>query len=251
MNTSPTAYQPLALRTISRALGASAASALVAAMTWAALPRASAQTVQISTPPQVVAPAAWTTHQREAYEPLVPQGASSSPGQFNAGMMFLADQLDRILLADLRRRATVVASIVSLDELSQTSPLGRLVAEHLMHELQLRSWAVTEMRLAQAVSVQDAGEFSLTREAKALREAPAPANIVTGTYASTAEGVLLSVRIVDAASGHVLASAQTRLLRDRFIAALVDKPRPLVAPVLSTVQLGAQCPSPHGCPAPR
>lgn len=248
----PKGVQPLSTRVIVRTLLASAATAVAAALSVAALPPALAQSVHLASPATLLSPAAATVHQREGFEPMASHTSASPSGQFNSGIMFVADQLDRILQVDLRRRPTVVTSIVSLDDLAQTSPLGRLVAEHLMHELQLRSWAVTDIRMTGSVAVSESGEFSMSRSGRDRREAGPAANLVTGTYTSTDDGVLLSVRIVDAASGHVLSSAQTRLMRDRFVATLVDKPpRPAPAPVLGTVQLGAQCPSVHGCPAPR
>lgn len=248
----PRDLPPLSTRVIVRTLLASAATAAAAALSVASLPPALAQSVHLAAPLTALSPAVSTAHQRESFEPLASQVSATPSGQFNSGMMFVADQLDRILQVELRKRPTVVTSIVSLDDLGQTSALGRLVSEHLLHELQLRSWAVTDIRMSGSVAVTESGEFSMTRSSKDRRDPGAAGNLVTGTYVSTDDGVLLSVRIIDAASGHVLSSAQTRLMRDRFIAALVDKPpRPAPAPVLGTVQLGAQCPSALGCPPPR
>jgi len=48
-------------------------------------------------------------------------------------------------------------------------------------------------------------------------------NVVTGTYTSTRDGVLLNVRVLNLETGRIVSTAQTRLFRDKFLASLVDK----------------------------
>jgi TolB-like protein len=182
--------------------------------------------------------------QGHAYEPIVVQSSSSSAGIFNSGMIFLADQLDRNVDPAFRSRPTVITSIASLANLNESSGLGRLVGEHLIHELQVRAWSVADVRLTRGLIVNNGGEFSLSRDMTQLRESFPIANIVTGTYSTTPDGVLLSVRVIDSSTGRVVSSAQTRFLRDRFIASLVD--RPVEVP---TIRLTASCPSGLVCGA--
>ena len=178
------------------------------------------------------------------FEPIHAPAARSPSGMFNSGMIFLADQLDRNTAQAARARPTVITSFADLNDLNQSSTLGRLVGEHLMHELQVRAWDVIDVRLTRDLIINQAGEFSLSRDIAHLREAFPLANVVTGTYAVTRDGVLLNVRIIDSASGRVLSTAQTRLSRDGFIAAMVEPPPP--APL---VRLTGSCPSAQACPA--
>lgn len=179
-----------------------------------------------------------------AYEPIVVQGSTSLAGVFNSGMIFLADQLDRNVDPVYRSRPTVITSIASLANLNESSGLGRLVGEHLIHELQVRAWSVADVRLTKGLIVNNGGEFSLSRDMTQLRESFPIANIVTGTYSSTPDGVLLSVRVIDSSTGRVVSSAQTRFIRDRFIASLVDKPAEV-----PMIRLTAACPSGLTCGA--
>ncbi len=189
-----------------------------------------------------------TAFNRASYEAVTSQRSASPSGIFNSGIIFVADQLDRIYHSNQRSRPTVATTFVNLDNLNETSGLGRLAAEHLMHELQVRSWAVRDIRLTKELVINENGEFSLSRDIKHLHAAYPVANIVTGTYSVTGDGVLLSVRIIDSSSGQVIASAQTRFLRDRFISSLLDKgAKPHVAP---TIRLTASCPTNTGCPVP-
>jgi TolB-like protein len=113
---------------------------------------------------------------------------------------------------------------VNLNDLSETSPFGRLVGEHLIHELQVRGWPVSDIRLSKDLIINGSGEFSLSRDLKRIRELMPAVNVVTGTYMSTRDGVLLNIRVLNLETGRIVSTAQTRLFRDKFLAALIDKP---------------------------
>jgi TolB-like protein len=173
----------------------------------------------------LVRSSSWTTTV-DGYEPIVSRSSNTGAGRFNSGVIFIADQLDRNAEPDMRSRPTVITSFANLNDLSESSPLGRLVGEHLMHELQVRAWNVADIRLTKDLIINNAGEFSLSRDIAQLRQSFPVSNVVTGTYSVTRDGVLLNVRIIDSVRGRVISTAQTRLLRDSFIASLVDRPEP-------------------------
>ncbi len=161
------------------------------------------------------------------FEPIPNVTSTSGAGIFNAGLIFLADQLDRNANVDVRKRITVITSFANLNDLGESSSFGRLVGENLMHEMQVRNWAVSDLRLSRSMVINEAGEFSLSRDIKRVREALPAGQVLTGTYTDTADGVLLSARIIDLGTGEVVSTAQTRFARDRFVAGLIDKPRAL------------------------
>lgn len=175
----------------------------------------------------VTAPTGMVVTNGYKYEPIVIQHSASPSGVFNSGMIFVAEQLDRNVKPEARALSTLVTSFADLNNLGESSAFGRMVGEHLMHELQLRGWGVSDVRLSRELIVNDAGEFSLSRDIKRLRESFPAANVVTGTYTSTIDGILLSVRVIDMSTGALVSSAQTRFSRDRFMASLVDKPHPM------------------------
>jgi len=158
------------------------------------------------------------------YEPILIQPSGTPSGQFNSGLIFLAEQIDRNVSPDDRQLPTVFNTIVNLNDLSETSPFGRLVGEHLIHELQVRGWPVSDIRLSKDLIINGSGEFSLSRDLKRIREVMPAVNVVTGTYMSTRDGVLLNIRVLNLETGRIVSSAQTRLFRDKFLAALIDKP---------------------------
>ena len=166
------------------------------------------------------------------YEPILNQPSAIPSGLFNAGVIFIAEQIDRNVSPDDRQLATVVNSIVDLNNLAETSAFGRLVGEHLIHELQVRGWPVSDIRLSKNLIINDSGEFSLSRDLRRLRDLMPAANVVTGTYTVTKDGILLNIRVLNLETGRIVSSAQTRFVRDRFMASLVDK-----APVVPNVKV--------------
>ncbi len=162
---------------------------------------------------------------RTPNDALVTWNSQLPSGIYRSGIIFIADQLERNIDPTEKSKATVVTSIASLDNLSETSAFGRLVAEHLMHELYVRGWQVNDIRLARELVINADGELGMSRDIKRLRSSIPAANIVTGSYTVSADGVLLSVRVVDYITGQVISSAETRLKGDAFLAGLVRQPR--------------------------
>jgi TolB-like protein len=159
------------------------------------------------------------------YEPILLQSSRSPSGIFNSGVIFLGEQLDRSVSSDVRSRATVITTFVNLNNLTETTNFGRLVGEHLMHELQIKNWSVTDVRMTRDLIINTAGEFSLSRDIKRLRESMPADNVLTGTYYVTTYGFLLNIRVLDLASGLVVGSAQTRFIKDAFLSAMIDAPK--------------------------
>ena len=163
---------------------------------------------------------------------LVP--STSSTGALNTASMFIAEQLERNLSPEMKSRALVVTDFVALNTLNETSQLGRLLAQNLMHEMQLRNWSVTDITFRKNILIDANGEFSLSRDVKQLKPPVQTGSIITGTYVNTAEGLILNVRMIQVISGAVVSTAQVKLPADRLISHLLDgPPRPPIMPVLN------------------
>jgi len=168
------------------------------------------------------------------YESISLIPSASSSGAINTASMFIAEQLERNLSPEMRSRALVVTDFVDLGTLNETSQLGRLLAQNLMHEMQLRNWSVTDITFRKNILIESTGEFSLSRDAKYLKPPVQSGSIITGTYVNTAEGIILNVRMIQVISGAVVSTAQVKLPQDRLIAYLLNgPPRPPSMPVLN------------------
>ena len=158
------------------------------------------------------------------YEPIVNQVSQTPSGVFNSQMMFLAEQLDRNLLSQHRGRKAIVTSMVDLNEVQNTNALGRMISEHVLHELAVRLWAVVDVRANVGLILNETGEFLLTRDSSRGHSNHSDGMVVTGTYLATTDGVLVNLKVLDAVTSQVLSTAQTRLENSVFLSRLATKP---------------------------
>jgi TolB-like protein len=138
-------------------------------------------------------------------------GSETTVGRFKAQMTLLADQIEKNLERKNVDSAFLVTSFTNLDKLSETTTFGRLVAEDVIHELQVRKWKVFEVRLTKDVVINESGEFSLSRDIKKLKESYKIGGIVTGTYSVVGNYVIVNARVMDMDSGLVTSSAQIHI----------------------------------------
>lgn len=141
-------------------------------------------------------------------EPISVQNSQTAVGRFNAQIIFLADQIERNTDRKSLDNTFIVTSFSNLNKLSETTPFGRLVAENLIHELQVRKWKVFEVRLTKDVIINENGEFSLSRDIKKIRDQYQIGGIVAGTYSVAGNHVIVNSRVIDINTGLVASSGQ-------------------------------------------
>ncbi len=167
-------------------------------------------------------PAALKPGQRYiASDPLLVQQSRTPAGRFNGLIVFLADQLERNADRKILGNTFIVTSFGNLNKLSETSGFGRLIAENLIHELQIRKWQVYDVRLTKDIAINESGEFSLSRDINKIRETYKVGGIVTGTYAVADYNIIVNARTMDINTGMVASSGQVRMPVDGFTDALL------------------------------
>lgn len=153
------------------------------------------------------------------------QHVQSAPGKFAAKIIFLADQLERNIGRKGANSSFLVSSFTNLNNLAETSPLGRLIAENLMHELQVRAWRVYEPRLMQNFVINKNGEFTLSRDVRHLRENYGVSNVVAGTIMNSDDQLVINARVIDTNTGMVVSSGQIQIPSNWFTNGLLEEPR--------------------------
>lgn len=102
----------------------------------------------------------------------------------------------------------LVGSISDTEKVQTSSPLGNIVADMIRTRLAQRGHSPIEMRLSRDVSFNKGeGEFLLSRNPRTLMPPPSAAAMVTGTYAASVEKVYVSLKLVSATDGRILAGA--------------------------------------------
>ena len=148
------------------------------------------------------------------YEKIFIQQSAHPIGNLNSMIIFMADQLDINNDSKYFSQPTIVSSFVSLDNLKESSKFGRLVAESLIHELQVRNWTVVEIKMAKTMAINSQGEFSLSRKVDEIRTKYRARSIVTGTYTVSDDTVIVNGKVLNIDSGIVLSTAQVSIPLD-------------------------------------
>ncbi|MBF0343652.1 MAG: hypothetical protein HQL06_05400 [Nitrospirae bacterium] len=132
-------------------------------------------------------------------------------GNLNANMIFLADQLQRNVDMHDVNLPVIVTTFQNLDNLKETNRLGRLIAESLIHEFQVRRWTVIDIRLVTDVIMNESGEFSLSRDIKKIKDLYNIGAIVTGTYSIGDDCIVVNARLMNINTGVVQSSGQVAI----------------------------------------
>ena len=116
-----------------------------------------------------------------------------------------------VLVAQLGNRVTapntlIIASLVNVDKLEESSTLGRIVAEQVSAGFTKHGFRMQELKLRSNIYVQNnGGEFLLTREVEELAEAHRAPAVVVGSYATSREFVYINLKVIHPKSNVVLA----------------------------------------------
>lgn len=142
---------------------------------------------------------------------LPPPAPMTTAENFNTRIAVMSRELEKNMDHRNAQDRFVVTSFANLDKLSETTSFGRLVAENVIHELQLRKWRVFEVRLTRDIIINETGEFTLSRDIRQLKEQYNITGIVTGTYSIAGNTVILNARVIDINTGLVISSAQVNM----------------------------------------
>ncbi len=106
----------------------------------------------------------------------------------------------------------IITSFVRLDKFKKTTEFGRIVSESLINELSNRGFNMIEYRGQTAVSINDAGEYFITRKPHKLKNKVIDTYVVVGTYSRQHKKIMLNARVIDNITGKVITSARSTYL---------------------------------------
>lgn len=106
----------------------------------------------------------------------------------------------------------IAATFVSIDNLSQSSTLGRISSELMASALARQGMQVREVKMRDSMFIEESvGELILSRQVQRLTAQHNARSILMGTYAQGQDYVYVSTRVVRAGDAMVLGSADFRL----------------------------------------
>ncbi|SBW09930.1 conserved exported hypothetical protein [uncultured delta proteobacterium] len=138
-----------------------------------------------------------------------------APGQADARELKLkirelADQLIANMHYTPQQTVALPTSFVNQEDFSQSSPLGRFIAEQMFYECNQRNFPVREYRMGSSITVREDGEFLLSRAPKSVSTQTAGTVFVVGTYLIDRQAVFVNARLLRG-DGTVLRTAQVIL----------------------------------------
>lgn len=136
--------------------------------------------------------------------------------------------VDKLLLAPAvpieKDIPLLVATMVSIDSLNQSSRLGRLISEHIATRLTQRGYNVVEMKLRNNVYIREGtGELLLSRDVRDLSKNYNAQVVVVGNYAVAAGYVYLTLKAVTVTDNRVIAATN-------YVLPLTENNKAMLAP---------------------
>lgn len=120
------------------------------------------------------------------------------------------------------QRSVLVATLVNVDRLGESSRLGRIFSEQISGRLVQRGVAVTELKLRESVALQPhQGELLLSRELSEVSQLHDAQAVVVGTYAVSPSMLYVSLKLVSPAGNTVVAASDYALPMDENVRGLL------------------------------
>jgi len=120
----------------------------------------------------------------------------------------------------------LVATIVNINDLRRSAPLGRTLSEQYSSSLVQRGLNVKEIKLRGDLFVQEGtGELLLSRELKDIARTHSAALVLVGTYSTAASMTHINVKLVRTEDGRIIRAHDYALPNDRDVMRLLQASR--------------------------
>lgn len=133
--------------------------------------------------------------------------AMATSDQFTPTNYSAADQLLKQLDGKLTpNQPLIVATLVNINHLEQSSTFGRLISEQVSSKFSQAGLQVVEMKLRDNIFMkQDQGELMLTRNVKNIAHSYDAQAVVVGTYAESDRLVYVNLKVIQPQTDIILA----------------------------------------------
>lgn len=117
----------------------------------------------------------------------------------------------------------LVATLVNVDRLSESSRLGRIFTEQIASRMVQRGLRVTEVKLRENLVLnREQGELLLSREVREVSQAQNAQAVVVGTYAVSASALYITLKLVNPVGNTVVAAYSYAVPVDENVRALLN-----------------------------
>lgn len=125
-------------------------------------------------------------------------------------------------MATLAGGPVLVATVVNVNDLGRSAPLGRTLSEQYATHMAALGFNVKELKLRGEVFVKEgAGELLLSREIKDIARNHNAAMVLVGTYSAAANYTYVSLKLVRTEDGRIVRGHDYALPNDRDVQRLL------------------------------
>lgn len=118
----------------------------------------------------------------------------------------------------------IVATLVNIDQLEQSSTLGRLITEQIASRMTQLGYGVVDLKVRNGVYMKrNEGEFLLTREIKEVANVHKAQAVIVGTYAESSNLIYVNLKVVNPTNSMILAAYDYALPLDKQVRSLMRK----------------------------
>ena len=120
----------------------------------------------------------------------------------------------------------LVATVVNVNDLSRSAPLGRTLSEQYASQMAALGFNVKEVKLRGDIFVKEgAGELLLSREIKDIARSYNASLVLVGTYSPAANFTYVSLKLVRTEDSRIIRGHHYALPNDRDVQRLLATPR--------------------------
>lgn len=105
-------------------------------------------------------------------------------------------------------KPVLITTFVRLDNLKKTSEFGRVLSESMINELSNRGFNIIEFRGQVGVSINELGEYFITRDSSKLKNSIENTYVVVGTYSRQYKNIMLNARVIDNITGQIISTSR-------------------------------------------
>ncbi len=175
-----------------------------------------------------------------AFAAVAVLGACGMPGNVRtdptyddaAASKFVAMNKDAVsqLTANLDRGGdtpVLVATIVNVNDMRRTAPLGRTLSEQYASQMANAGFNVKEMKLRGDVFIrEETGELLLSREIKDIARSHNASMVLVGTYSAAANFTYVSLKFVRTEDSRIIRAYDYALPNDKDVSKLLQVANP-------------------------
>ena len=133
----------------------------------------------------------------------------NSAGKFNRIISTIANQLTKNRnFLNISQNKIAITSFVSLNNLDETSVIGRMISENLIHEMQVRGYSIIDFKTMDNIKIEKDGDYIFTREIEKLRKEYFVNFVLSGTLTEYKDGIMVNARIINMKDHSVVSTAQ-------------------------------------------